>query len=143
MSARDVGHRGTRTTFLDMNEDELRDLVRKLRKEKRRLKDRLKQAKASPEFFEADGNRGGSLIRIEKVFERDFKTVKEGMVRLTVGESCVFTCRDLEISVVGLAAVLTQAYDIGFQKVVDAYLAKGGGSPSISVKHDLPPKETP
>lgn len=133
---------GQRITFLDMNEDELRDLVRKLRKEKRRLKDRLKQAKQSPDFFEADGNRGGSFVRLEKVWEKDFKTVKEGMVKLTVGETCIYTVQQ-EVSVAGLAAVLTYAKDQGFQKLIDAYMQTpgAGGSPRISIEHDLPPKE--
>lgn len=139
MSDRDIGHVGQRTTFLDMNEDELRDLVRKLRKEKRRLKERLKQAQTDPEVFEASGNRGGSFIRIEKAFEEDYKTPKKGVVRLSVGETCVYIIREMDISVAGLAAVLVQAHDIGFQKMVDDYLAKGGGSPAISVDHDLPP----
>ncbi len=140
MSARDVGYVGQRNTFLDMNEDELRDLVRKLHKEKRRLKERLKQAKASPEFFEEYGNRGGSYVRLAKVYRHDFKTVKEGIVHLEVGETCVVTV-DREISVAGLAAVLTYAKEIGFQKMVDDYCAIGGGIPVISVDHDLPPKD--
>lgn len=122
-----------------MNEDELRDLVRKLRKEKRRLKERLKKAQQSPDFFFADGNRGGSYVRLAKVYKHDFKTVKEGIVHLEVGETCVVTV-DREISVVGLAAILTYAKEVGFQKMVDDYLAIGGGSPIISVDHDLPPK---
>ena len=129
-------------TFLDMNEDELRDLVRKLRKEKLRLKERLKKAQSSPEFFEADGNRGGSFVRLEKVYEKDFKTVKEGMVRLSVGETCIRTVRQ-EVSVAGLAAVLTYAKDQGFQNMIDAYFQTPGaaGSPVISIDHDLPPPE--
>lgn len=133
---------GQRITFLDMNEDELRDLVRKLRKEKVRLKQRLKQAQQSPDWFEAEGNRGGSIVRLEKVYEKDFKTVKEGMVRLTVGETCVYTVKQ-EVSVAGLAVVLTYAKDQGFQKMIDAYMQTPGalGSPEISIDHDLPPPE--
>lgn len=140
MSAREIGHVGQRVTFLDMNEDELRDLVRKLRKEKRRLKDRLDQAKRSPDWFEADGNRGGSFVRLSKVWNDDFRAAKEGMVRLEVGETCIVTVQQ-DISVAGLAAILTRCKDVGFQKIVDEYLAtpNAGGCPRISVEHDLPP----
>jgi len=77
--------------------------------------------------IEIQGNRGGSYVRIS--------VISEGMVHLSVGESCVTTI-DQEISVAALAAVLTQCHDEGFQAVVDRYLERGGGSPIISVESD-------
>lgn len=131
-----------RRTILTMNEDELRDEVRKLRKQKKRLKDRLDQAKRSPDWFEADGNRGGSFVRLSRVWGDDFRTAKEGMVRLEVGETCIVTVQQ-NVSVVGLAAVLTYCKDQGFQQLIDAYMKTphAGGCPPISIEHDLPPKE--
>ena len=129
-----------RRTLLTMNEDELRDEVRKLRKQKARLKERLDIAKALPDHFEAEGNNGGSFVRISHARDDKFRVI-EGMVRLEVGETCIVTVQQ-DISVVGLAAILTRCKDIGFQKVVDEYLGTtaAGGCPKISVDHDLPPK---
>lgn len=81
-----------------------------------------------PYSSEVQGNRGGSYIRITPI--------AEGMVHLEVGETCVVTVQQ-DISVAALAAILTFASDRGFQKIVDEYLSGGGGSPAISVEHDL------
>lgn len=75
-----------------------------------------------------EGNRGGSYITLTET--------SIGMVRLEVGETCVITVNQ-EISVAGLAAVLTYCKDRGFQQIIDEYLARGGGQPAISVEHDL------
>jgi hypothetical protein len=58
------------------------------------------------------------------------------MVHLQVGETCIRTI-DQQISVVALAAILTAAKDRGFQTVVDEYIGYSGGTPVMSVEHDL------
>jgi hypothetical protein len=75
-----------------------------------------------------EGNNGGSYVTITEL-----KT--KGMVHLEVGETCVHTV-DQNISVSALAAILTWAKDEGFQKIVDSYLSRGGGSPAILVTED-------
>ena len=59
--------------------------------------------------IEVEGNNGGSYVRIEEV--------REGVVELSVGETCVTTVKQ-EISVVALAGILTRARDIGFRKML-------------------------
>lgn len=127
------------TKLSDLEKVELYELVRKLRKDKQRLSQRLKLARSSPTWFEAQGNKGGSYVRIQQSLDRKFKPV-EGMVHLTVGESCVVTVQQ-DISVAGLAMVLSACRDEGFQNVVDRYLNSPGGAGSYEgVRVDADPR---
>lgn len=93
--------------------------------------DRRKPRVAYPDSLEVTSARGGSYVRISP-------TGEDGMIELTVGESCVNTVRTT-LSVSGLAVILTAARDKGFQKVVDEYLAQGGGHPTIDAHRELHP----
>lgn len=88
-----------------------------------------------------EGNRGGSYIRVHDAYDKKGRPI-EGMMHLEVGETCVRTI-DQDISVAGLAMILTAAKDHGLQATVDDYLGTSGamGSPVVSIDHDLPPKE--
>lgn len=120
----------------DMTCEELIYRVKRLRKEKRRLKERLDNARRSPDWIEIEGSRGGSFVRLQKAWD-DKGRIIDGMARLEVGETCVVTVQQ-EISIAALAIVLTAAKDRGFQKVVDEYLATpaGSGCPAIRVEAD-------
>ena len=69
-------------------------------KEIRRLRAELK---AAHERFHVEGNKGGSYVTLEPI--------RDGVLRLGVGDSCVVAINSLEISVVALAALLTSAHD--------------------------------
>ena len=88
-----------------------------------------KIANPEPRSLEVEGNRGGSFVTL-------IEESREGMVRLEVGESCVVTVQE-SISVAALAIILTAAKDRGLQKVVDDYLAIGGGSPVVKIDRDV------
>lgn len=84
-----------------------------------------------PDSINVEGNNGGSYIFIE--------ATSEGMVRLEVGETCIKTV-DMEISVTGLACILTRCKDIGFQKMLNDYFDSPGSRGShedIALEHDL------
>jgi hypothetical protein len=81
------------------------------------------------DHFEVEGNNGGSYVLLTR-------SETPGMVHLQVGETCIRTI-DQQISVVALAAILTAAKDRGFQTVVDEYIGYSGGTPVMSVEHDL------
>lgn len=85
------------------------------------------KSQAELRTLEVEGNNGGSYVRVTEV--------REGMVRLEVGETCVVTV-DQEISVAALAAILTHARDRGFQAVLDEYCGRGGGTPALRVDED-------
>ncbi len=80
------------------------------------------------ESIEVEGNNGGSYVRLGRA-EQD------GFCTLEVGETCVRTIC-CTISVVALAALLTQCKDDGFQSVLDRYFAQGGVSPRITPDAD-------
>ena len=83
----------------------------------------------APSSLEVQGNRGGSYIRLTEI--------REGMVHIEVGETCVRTI-DQEISVAALAAILTWASDQGFQSILDQYWRQPSGTPAIHLDRDLP-----
>ena len=118
---------GARITLLDMNEEELRDLVRKERKKNKNLKQRVKDLLASPDWFEAEGNKGGSIVRIQRVHRKVGKTWEkaEGIVHLTIGDTCLFTI-DQDISVAALAAILTWTKDQGFEAILKKHCGRDG-----------------
>lgn len=91
-------------TIYDMNEEELREVIKRERKQRLSLRKRVKELeRAQPIYVEVEGNKGGSYVRL-------MKASAEGMVHLEVGESCVVTVQQ-EISVAALAIVLT--YNFG------------------------------
>lgn len=120
---RDAMFEHMRRTLNTMGHDELIEEVKKLRKQKARLKERLKQAKLGSDFFEADSVKGGSIIRIEKAWDAKGHVIP-GLVQLTVGEQCVYTVRNEKFSVTALAMILTRAKDNGFQTMLDEHLAR-------------------
>ena len=78
---------------------------------------------------ELEGGNGGSYVRVSPE--------ANGMLYLEVGESCVVTVKQ-KMSVRALAAILTHAHDIGFEKFIEDYLRKGGGQAAIPIDRDLP-----
>lgn len=94
--------------------------------------DRRPPRVAYPDTLTVEGNNGGSFVTLDK------GGMPPGMVRLKVGETCVYTV-DQEISVVALAAILTWCKDRGFQKIVDEYYAQNGGpvADGVHVERDI------
>ena len=78
--------------------------------------------------LEVEGNNGGSYIRLGRADQ-------DGFCTLEVGETCIRTI-SCTISVVALAAILTQCKDDGFQTILDRYHAQGGGSPAFTPDAD-------
>lgn len=80
--------------------------------------------------IEVEGNNGGSYVRLGRAEQ-------EGFCTLEVGETCIGTV-SCTMSVVALAAILTQCKDEGFQTVLDRYAASAasGGSPSFTPDAD-------
>lgn len=79
--------------------------------------------------FQAEGNNGGSYVRLTEI--------GEGMLHLEVGETCIRTI-DQQISVTGLACILSRAKELGLEAMLNDYLRCARGSnTSIQMDSDI------
>lgn len=69
-----------------------------------------RKAQSIPTYVNVEGARGGSYVHLEQ-------SEREGYCRVEVGHSCVVTV-DCELPVTWLAAILTNAKDVGFRSAM-------------------------
>jgi hypothetical protein len=133
-----------RNTFMDLDVEGLRAMVIKLKRKVRRQEATIKYLKQGQEF-NGESIRGGSLIRVRHALDDKFNPIP-GMAHLEVGETCIYTVNQ-DISIQGLACLLTYCRDIGFEKVLSDYLVSPGamGSADSRIDKDTnsPEKEPP